>query len=111
MLHGAKAVVLSLTYKQSMMAAARELTFDYRNRLSHAASASLGGRHTQAITRFVEQAKQLNEPDGACQDVLVHQGKLEAVGYGYGGMPPLAWSKRDRRTSEYSALGPLTRAT
>lgn len=66
----------------------RELTFDYRNRASHAIAPRFELGHAQTITRLVEQAKRMEkQADGTYQDVLV-PGKM-MVGYGYGGTPPL----------------------
>lgn len=80
----------------------RELTFDYRNRASHAIAPRLALGHTQTITRFVEQAKRLEkQEDGTYQDVLV-PGQM-TVCYGYGGTPPLELEEaRQENLEQYS---------
>lgn len=66
----------------------RDLTWDYRNRSSHAIGPRLALGHTQAVTRLVRQATELKDQGNATfKDELV-PGKM-SVSYAIGGTPPL----------------------
>ena len=62
----------------------QQATYDYRNRVNHAIGPRLGLGITQAVTRNVVQATQMErQPDGTCRAEPI-PGKL-SVSYGFGG--------------------------
>lgn len=69
-------------------AAYRKVTFDYRNRTSHAIGPRLAVGFTRFVTRSIVQVtKMASQPDGTFMPVLVPD--KVSVSYALGGTPPL----------------------